>query len=247
MQTRFEVSSQQTTTQSVYNVNRFRLLEERNRALKLEVATLRQEKQQYRKLVNFPLTPPHFCFFFRHKDAPNFCLSQPFCTFPTHYFRWVFFACKWAQYFLLVTLLWNWIYWDVIIVTLYCMYVESVSQALHSSPCCSFYSLRMQLCIVGGLAWPCLIHIYSLWLVLVMQTCGHACVMLCKIDKEVCVCVCAMCFFCLHCMFMHAFVYLVLWRPPPGGLGWQGVWAVVLATRPFAGVWTDRQRGTDTT
>ncbi|XP_031133732.1 RIMS-binding protein 2 isoform X2 [Sander lucioperca] len=48
--TRFEVSSQQTTTQSVYNVNRFRLLEERNRALKLEVATLRQEKQQYRKL-----------------------------------------------------------------------------------------------------------------------------------------------------------------------------------------------------
>ncbi|XP_039635905.1 RIMS-binding protein 2 isoform X9 [Perca fluviatilis] len=48
--TRFEVSSQQTTAQSVYNVNRFRLLEERNRALKLEVATLRQEKQQYRKL-----------------------------------------------------------------------------------------------------------------------------------------------------------------------------------------------------
>ncbi|XP_028458025.1 RIMS-binding protein 2 [Perca flavescens] len=47
---RFEVSSQQTTAQSVYNVNRFRLLEERNRALKLEVATLRQEKQQYRKL-----------------------------------------------------------------------------------------------------------------------------------------------------------------------------------------------------
>lgn len=33
-------------------MNRFRLLEERNRALKLEVATLRQEKQQYRKLVN---------------------------------------------------------------------------------------------------------------------------------------------------------------------------------------------------
>ncbi|XP_029300189.1 LOW QUALITY PROTEIN: RIMS-binding protein 2-like [Cottoperca gobio] len=48
--TRYEVTSQQATGHSVYNVNRFRLLEERNRALKLEVATLRQEKQQYRKL-----------------------------------------------------------------------------------------------------------------------------------------------------------------------------------------------------
>ncbi|XP_019128006.1 RIMS-binding protein 2 isoform X4 [Larimichthys crocea] len=47
---RYEVSTQQTTGHSVYNVSRFRLLEERNRALKLEVATLRQEKQQYRKL-----------------------------------------------------------------------------------------------------------------------------------------------------------------------------------------------------
>ncbi|CAK6954647.1 LOW QUALITY PROTEIN: RIMS-binding protein 2 [Scomber scombrus] len=47
---RYEVSSQQATGHSVYNVNHFRLLEERNRALKLEVATLRQEKQQYRKL-----------------------------------------------------------------------------------------------------------------------------------------------------------------------------------------------------
>ncbi|XP_030291387.1 RIMS-binding protein 2 isoform X5 [Sparus aurata] len=47
---RYEVSSQSATGNSVYNVNRFRLLEERNRALKLELATLRQEKQQYRKL-----------------------------------------------------------------------------------------------------------------------------------------------------------------------------------------------------
>ncbi|XP_069019288.1 RIMS-binding protein 2 isoform X3 [Embiotoca jacksoni] len=48
---RYEVSSQQVTGHStVYHGNRFRLLEERNRALKLEVATLRQEKQQYRKL-----------------------------------------------------------------------------------------------------------------------------------------------------------------------------------------------------
>ncbi|TMS08001.1 hypothetical protein E3U43_005484, partial [Larimichthys crocea] len=37
---RYEVSTQQTTGHSVYNVSRFRLLEERNRALKLEVATL---------------------------------------------------------------------------------------------------------------------------------------------------------------------------------------------------------------
>ncbi|XP_071322213.1 RIMS-binding protein 2 isoform X4 [Trachinotus anak] len=50
VKSRYEVSSQQATGLSVYNVNRFRLLEERNRALKLEVATLRQEKQQYRKL-----------------------------------------------------------------------------------------------------------------------------------------------------------------------------------------------------
>ncbi|XP_029940215.1 RIMS-binding protein 2 isoform X2 [Salarias fasciatus] len=48
---KYEVLSQQATGHStVHNVNRFRLLEERNRALKLEVATLRQEKQQYRKL-----------------------------------------------------------------------------------------------------------------------------------------------------------------------------------------------------
>ncbi|KAK1884395.1 RIMS-binding protein 2 [Dissostichus eleginoides] len=47
---RYEVSCQQATGQLVHNVSRFRLLEERNRALRLEVATLRQEKQQYRKL-----------------------------------------------------------------------------------------------------------------------------------------------------------------------------------------------------
>ncbi|XP_069369984.1 RIMS-binding protein 2 isoform X3 [Paralichthys olivaceus] len=47
---RYEVSSQQAAGQSVQSVNRFRLLEERNRALKLEVTTLRQEKLQYRKL-----------------------------------------------------------------------------------------------------------------------------------------------------------------------------------------------------
>ncbi|XP_068561981.1 RIMS-binding protein 2-like isoform X2 [Cebidichthys violaceus] len=47
--TRYEVSSQQPTGNSAYNVSRFRFLEERNRALKLEVSTLRQEKQQYRK------------------------------------------------------------------------------------------------------------------------------------------------------------------------------------------------------
>ncbi|XP_051794940.1 RIMS-binding protein 2 isoform X2 [Acanthochromis polyacanthus] len=48
---RYEVSSQQAAGHSsAYNVGRFRLLEEKNRALKLEVATLRQEKQQYRKL-----------------------------------------------------------------------------------------------------------------------------------------------------------------------------------------------------
>ncbi|XP_034458198.1 RIMS-binding protein 2-like isoform X15 [Hippoglossus hippoglossus] len=47
---RYEVSSQQATGHSVQTGNRFRLLEERNRALKLEVTTLRQEKLQYRKL-----------------------------------------------------------------------------------------------------------------------------------------------------------------------------------------------------
>ncbi|XP_063744984.1 RIMS-binding protein 2 isoform X2 [Eleginops maclovinus] len=47
---RYEVTSQQATGHLVHNVSRFRLLEERNRALRLEVATLRQEKQQYRKL-----------------------------------------------------------------------------------------------------------------------------------------------------------------------------------------------------
>ncbi|XP_078017959.1 RIMS-binding protein 2 isoform X5 [Epinephelus lanceolatus] len=43
---KYEASSQQATGLSL----RFRLLEERNRALKLEVATLRQDKQQCRKL-----------------------------------------------------------------------------------------------------------------------------------------------------------------------------------------------------
>ncbi|KAM9841129.1 RIMS-binding protein 2 [Aulostomus maculatus] len=47
---RYEVSSQQGPGHSAHSANRFRLLEERNRALRLEVATLRQEKQQYRKL-----------------------------------------------------------------------------------------------------------------------------------------------------------------------------------------------------
>ncbi|XP_028273602.1 RIMS-binding protein 2 isoform X2 [Parambassis ranga] len=48
---RHEVSSQQATGHStVYNASRFRLLEERHRTLKLEVAALRQDKQQYRKL-----------------------------------------------------------------------------------------------------------------------------------------------------------------------------------------------------
>nr|XP_020465450.1 RIMS-binding protein 2-like isoform X3 [Monopterus albus] len=47
---RYEVSSRQASSRSVYSVNRFQLLEERNRALRLEVATLRQEKHQYRKL-----------------------------------------------------------------------------------------------------------------------------------------------------------------------------------------------------
>ncbi|XP_075999451.1 RIMS-binding protein 2-like isoform X2 [Genypterus blacodes] len=47
---RYEISSLQAAGHSVNNVSRFRLLEERNRTLKVEVATLRQEKQQYRKL-----------------------------------------------------------------------------------------------------------------------------------------------------------------------------------------------------
>ncbi|CAB1446068.1 unnamed protein product [Pleuronectes platessa] len=47
---RYEVSSQQAAGHSVQTGNRFRLLEERNRALKLEVTTLRQEKLQYKKL-----------------------------------------------------------------------------------------------------------------------------------------------------------------------------------------------------
>lgn len=54
-QLRYEVTSQQAPGHSVYSVNRFRLLEERNRTLKLELATLRQEKQQYRKLVKLLL------------------------------------------------------------------------------------------------------------------------------------------------------------------------------------------------
>ncbi|XP_068608916.1 RIMS-binding protein 2 [Brachionichthys hirsutus] len=47
---RREVSARPTAGLSVYNANSFLLLEERNRALKQEVATLRQEKQQHRKL-----------------------------------------------------------------------------------------------------------------------------------------------------------------------------------------------------
>ncbi|XP_053723184.1 RIMS-binding protein 2 isoform X2 [Synchiropus splendidus] len=47
---RYEVSSQQVPGISLHNINRLQLLEERNQALRLEVATLRQEKQQYRKL-----------------------------------------------------------------------------------------------------------------------------------------------------------------------------------------------------
>ncbi|KAM8872586.1 RIMS-binding protein 2 isoform 3-T4 [Synchiropus picturatus] len=47
---RYEVSSQQGPGISLHNINRLQLLEERNQALRLEVATLRQEKQQYRKL-----------------------------------------------------------------------------------------------------------------------------------------------------------------------------------------------------
>ncbi|KAM9735734.1 RIMS-binding protein 2 isoform 2-T2 [Menidia menidia] len=48
---RYEVSSQPTSGHSaVHYVNRFRLLEEKNRTLKFEVATLRQERQQYKKL-----------------------------------------------------------------------------------------------------------------------------------------------------------------------------------------------------
>lgn len=53
-QSRCDVSTQQATNHST----RFRLLEERNRALKLEVTTLRQEKQQYRKLVIFLYSSP---------------------------------------------------------------------------------------------------------------------------------------------------------------------------------------------
>ncbi|XP_037835429.1 RIMS-binding protein 2 isoform X8 [Kryptolebias marmoratus] len=48
---KYDISSQQAAGHSTaYNVNRFRLLEEKNRALKHEVVTLRQEKQHYRKL-----------------------------------------------------------------------------------------------------------------------------------------------------------------------------------------------------
>ncbi|XP_034048924.1 RIMS-binding protein 2 isoform X2 [Thalassophryne amazonica] len=47
---RYNVSSHQATSNSNHSLNRFRLLAERNQALNLEVATLRQEKQQYRKL-----------------------------------------------------------------------------------------------------------------------------------------------------------------------------------------------------
>ncbi|MEQ2294787.1 hypothetical protein AMECASPLE_007331, partial [Ameca splendens] len=47
-----EVSSQQAAGYcTIYNVNRFRVLEEKNRALKHEVVTLCQEKKHYRKLV----------------------------------------------------------------------------------------------------------------------------------------------------------------------------------------------------
>ncbi|XP_064828259.1 RIMS-binding protein 2-like isoform X2 [Oncorhynchus masou masou] len=47
---RHEVTPLHSTVLSSHNVSLFRLLEDRNRALKLEVATLRQEKQQYRTL-----------------------------------------------------------------------------------------------------------------------------------------------------------------------------------------------------
>nr|XP_054599459.1 uncharacterized protein LOC129164196 [Nothobranchius furzeri] len=48
---RFEVSSKLAAgCSTVYDVNRFWLLEDKNRALKHEVASLRQEKQYYRKL-----------------------------------------------------------------------------------------------------------------------------------------------------------------------------------------------------
>lgn len=61
---RYDVSSQQATGQStVYHASRFRLLEERNRALKLEVTTLRQEKQQYKKVVCLLLYEPQSCHF----------------------------------------------------------------------------------------------------------------------------------------------------------------------------------------
>ncbi|XP_037835424.1 RIMS-binding protein 2 isoform X3 [Kryptolebias marmoratus] len=50
-ESKYDISSQQAAGHSTaYNVNRFRLLEEKNRALKHEVVTLRQEKQHYRKL-----------------------------------------------------------------------------------------------------------------------------------------------------------------------------------------------------
>lgn len=61
LQLRHEVTPLHSTVLSSHNVSLFRLLEDRNRALKLEVATLRQEKQQYRTLVSldFLLSPPH--------------------------------------------------------------------------------------------------------------------------------------------------------------------------------------------
>ena len=86
--------------------------------------------------------------------------------------------------------------------------VESISESLYSSPCCSFYSSRTQLCIASWHAWPCA-HILALigpgyadmW----------ACVMWCKIDKEgcvsvycVCVCVCVCVWRGALCVFLFA-------------------------------------------
>lgn len=50
-QSKAEVSSR--LGHSTQNPSRFRLLEERNQVLRREVAALRQERQQYRKLVNY--------------------------------------------------------------------------------------------------------------------------------------------------------------------------------------------------
>ncbi|KAK1788392.1 hypothetical protein P4O66_016823 [Electrophorus voltai] len=48
---KLEVLPPHLCTASAHNVNRFRLLEERNRDRKIEVATQKQQKQHYRSLV----------------------------------------------------------------------------------------------------------------------------------------------------------------------------------------------------